>query len=270
MTNWENIEFPFHGRTSALEVAGWVLRVRADRKFDDRAVALEVTAKPERNSIRVPLDLVHAFDQMFPSGRYSTVTRSICVHWEGLKDPTFMTCRSLTPWPSAATSRQASWAQWNTSTVSWVGYEPVAHSESGSDHVLLYPPRSKVQSSASYADQVPHNVWLRSWSANDRPHLWPRYSLYGGTAGQLILYTMGGLANGRFKLAKRQLDDFLTLRCKGPLRLGFYDEAQGIDISYPLEGMKLPLLKNADGSEPYYLIDVTRSAGRTLQISLEL
>ena len=42
---------------------------------------------------------------------------------------------------------------------------------------------------------------------------------------------MGGLANGRFKLALRQLEAFLALESIAPLHLGFYDPAQGIDVA---------------------------------------
>lgn len=267
----EKIYFPFQGRTTGtIEIAGRLLRVRIDRKFDDYAVALEITAKPDRTFVRVPLDLVRAFDDMFPSNRFSTVTRSICVHWEGLKDPAFMFTSSLAPWPTAASSRQASWARRNTADPTWVGYEPAMRGETGSGHIVFHAPRSKGQISTSDANPGPHDVWLRLWSTYDRPHLWPRYELFGGAAGQLILYTIGGLAHGRFKLAKRQLDEFLTLRCRGSLWLGFYDEAQGIDVTCRAEGVRLAPPKNADKAEPYYVIEAAAASRHAEQLSLAL
>lgn len=256
----DKIVFPFRGRTDAIDIAGRMLRVRIERKFDDRAAALELTAKPDRNSIRVPLDLLRAFEEMFPTRWPSTVTRSICVRWNGVKDPTFISCKSVTAWPTAGASRWANWVQWNGSIPTWVGHEPDMHRESGSGHVVLHAPRSKVASSASDAGQSPQNVQLQLWSTMDRPHLWPEYALYTGNDDQLILYTMGGLANGRFKLASRQLDDFRALEGKAALWLGFYDEAQGIDVAQPIDRVKLTAPKNLDKPDPYYLVEPVRSA----------
>jgi len=266
----EKIVFPFQGRTGALDIAGRRLRVRIERHFDDRAVALELSVKPGRESIRMPLDLMRAFVELFPSRQHSMVTRSICVHWDGAKDPAYMDCGFLTAWPAAVAGRWANWVQWNTSTPTWVGFEPAIDHEIGSGHIVLHAPWSTVPSSASGAGQVAQNVELQQWSTTDRPDLWPEYVLYAGNERQLILYTMGGLAHGRFKLAKRQLDDFLALEGKAPLHLGFYNPEQGIDVSYPFEWLRLPMPNNAHKAEPYYVIDLAHASRWKDQLSLEL
>jgi hypothetical protein len=106
---------------------------------------------------------------------------------------------------------------------------------------------------------LPEIFQFSLWSSTNRPHLWPKYELYGGAASQLILYTMGGLANGRFKLALRQLEPFLALESIAPLHLGFYDPAQWIDVAFPFNSLTLPAPKNADTNEPYYVIDVAKA-----------
>lgn len=225
---------------------------------------LELNARPEHDAVRVPLELVQGFETIV-----GVAVGSIQVSWPALKTPTSICVSSLKIWPSAASWYRTNWEGYDGEPT-WVGLERASAFGRDQDRYVLIRPDSDLVRSGSVEKWAPEVLGFPLWRTGDRPHLWPQYRLYGGAGGELILYTIGGLAHGRFKLAKRQLDNFLSLRCKGALLLGFYDKAQGIDVTYQAEGVRLPPPKNADKSEPYYVIDAAGASRRTEQLSLAL
>jgi hypothetical protein len=261
----EKLSYPFEGTTKIIDLAGRRLPILSQRRLDQLAFALELTALSDRDFIRVPIDLVREFA---PEG--SRHPHSICVRWTALNEPTFISCDELKIWPTAAATKLARWYQRRTSFPTWVQVEHAAKGGTETAHVLLHAPRCRAPASDDGPVLPFENVWLSPWSTVDRPHLWPRYELYGGAGGELILYTMSGLAHGHFKLAKRQLDAFRELEGTAPLYLGFYDPTQGIDAAYPLDSLTLPLPKNLDRAEPHYVIDVTKASRWIDQLRLTL
>lgn len=240
-----------------LEIMGRRLRSTHDRW--SRTLTIHLTAAFGTDTIRVPLVLLREIERTYSGGGVS-----ISVEWGRRETPLALPVTALTVWPASTTHRLAS-------SSTWVGFETIA----GDAHIVIRAPRAETRASdcpEMLARQMSSREVLgfTPWSTNDRPHLWPRYALYAGAAGQLILFTMGGQAHGRFKLAKRQLEDFLALGREGSLGLGFYDTAQEIDDTYAVEGLKLPPLKNADHDEPYYVIDVASASRRTDQLHLAL
>lgn len=241
-----------------LEIMGRRLR----STYDDwaRTFTIHLTAAFGTDTIRVPLVLLRGIERTYASSKVL-----ISVEWGRRETPLLaLPVAALTVWPTGTTHRLAS-------SSTWVAFETIAEDA----HIVIRAPTAETRASGC-PEMLARQMLSREvlgfipWSTNDRPHLWPRYALYAGAAGQLILFTMGGQANGRFKLAKRQLEDFLALGREGSLGLGFYDTAQEIDVTYVVEGLKLPPLKNADHDEPCYMIDVASATRRTDQLQLAL
>ncbi len=233
-------------------------RLRYDYDSSGCDVTVQLTAT--RGAIRLSLALLRELQRKISATH-------ICVNWELSGARTMLPVSHLTTWPADAVFRLA----WKT----WVGLESATDRSSDGEYIVVRCPNLERQAT-EVAGSLPCKILLPEicgfpeWSTRDRPHLWPKYALYAGREGQLILYTMGGLAHGRFKLAKRQLDDFLALEDKAPLHLGFRDTAQGVDASIPIAEIRLPLPKNADRSEPYYVIDLASALRCNGQPSLAL
>ena len=238
-------------RPITIEFADSSYRVHRDSWFDRIFYKLELTAMPERDIIRVPAGLLEEFEK-----RFGNAASSISVHWSATNARSSISMSTLKNWPSAARWRLTKWADSGVGHATWVGLEKASEREDGRDAIVLTRPGAEVALSAMDGKWTAAVLGFAPWRSMNRPHIWPTYELYDGANGELILYIMGSLARGRFKLAKTQLDEFLAFKEFAPLHLGFCNPEQGIDVTLPIENLRLTRLKNSNTADAYYLIDV--------------
>ena len=238
-------------RQITIEFAGRSYRVLRDSWFDRFFYKLELTAMPERDIIRVPMGLLEEFEK-----RFGNAASSIGIHWLATNARSSISIATLKNWPLAARWHLTKWADCGDGPATWVGLENASEREDGRDTIFLTRPDAEMAGSPTDGKWAADVLGFSPWRSISRSHVWPTYELYGGANGELILFIVGGLANGRFKLAKTQLDAFLALKEIAPLYLGLRNPEQGIDVTLPIENLRLALSKNTNTAEPYYLIDV--------------
>lgn len=249
-------------RRFTVEIAGRRHWVTHERYFRESYSTLELIARPGCDTIRVSFDLLEDFVKNHRVG-YGRLQ----VSWPTLKRPTLIPVSVFKTWPLAASWYRTEWAG-DDGTPTWVGLERSSSFGREQDYFVLSRPCCDAERSVSDGKWAPEVLGFPLWRSLESPHVWPEYRLYAGAGSELILYTMGGLAHGRFKLAKRQLDDFLKLASKTPLQLGFYNPEQGIDVALPIDWLKLPVPNNADRAQPHYVIDLGRATRWKDQLSL--
>lgn len=246
-----------------IEVMGRRLRY----EYDDwtGAQAVELTPMPGRSEIRIPLEMLR---ELHANCR----NLSIRISWEG-RQPSVFGVAELTAWPACTTYKLISRRAELDVHAAWVGLEAEPGRPPDTGSVIVRMPRLDKRAAVETellpaALLSPEVLRFKPWKTIVRPHLWPDYQLYADASGEPILYIFGGLAHGRFKLAKMQLDEFLALEALAPLHLGFQNLEQGIDVAIPLKALRLPRLENVERSDPYYLIDVSEARKRALSNQL--
>lgn len=237
-----------------IEVMGRRLRY----EYDDwtGAQAVELTPMPGRSEIRIPLEMLR---ELHANCR----NLSIRISWEG-RQPSSFGVSELATWPACTAYKLISRRAEFDAHAAWVGLEAETGRPPGAGYVIVRLPRLNERSPAQTESLPapllsPEVLRFKPWKTIVRPHLWPDYQLYANASGEPILYIFGGLAHGRFKLAKMQLDEFLALEALSPLHLGFHNPEQGIDVAIPLKALRLPRPENEDRSDPYYLIDASET-----------
>ena len=246
--------------TTVVEILGRSLRVRFDNWKS--CAFFELTPRPGQSEFRVSLRLLRAIKERIAPSRLS-----IPGQWN---DYSAFYVGELISWPANTEWKLYRWDNIDYDGATWVGLEAHDSTDSGDADIIIKPPGFEKHAPAADWKWRPEVLGFKPWRSKERPHVWPTYKLCGSASGELILFIMGGLSHGRFKLAKKQFDDFQALARYAPLRLGFKDADQGIETTVLIERMRLPALINAEATEPYYLIDVGKATRFTDQLCLQI